>query len=91
MADIQPIGDIHSIMIGDVKNGFSFRVGQEFNVGRKAVVVSMIQKDENHYHERGVIRYLVWVKEILSSGKLGEEHVWQELTNHSYKVTCKIP
>jgi hypothetical protein len=90
MADIQPIGIIHQIMIGDVKNGFSIRVGQDFHIGRRKIIVSQIIKDENHYYERGILRYLVWAQEETVDG-LGPEFVWQELINHSYKVTCKIP
>ena len=91
MGDIQPIDNIHSIMIGDVKDGFSIRVGQSFPIpkGGKTIriKVTRILKDENHFFERGCIRYLVYAKAERSD----YEFVWQELINHSYKVTCSIP
>ena len=56
MQDIQPVGDIYQIVVGDVKDGFSMRVGQIFYIGNRSISVTHIIKDENHFHARGKLR-----------------------------------
>lgn len=79
------LGDIRKITIGDVKEGFSFKVGQEIMLGKDKIFISKIVRNEDSFFIFGSIIYLIYAK-----GVDGNEFVWNYIENQPVRVECNI-
>ena len=81
MGDRITTGPIRRIIVGDIKDGMSFRVGQPFRAGDKKIEITEIVRDENNFFLFGSIRYLIYAKD-----EEGTHKIWKYIENQPVTV-----